>query len=122
MIGLCSRTARHMRVLLKNAGDTHVRLAVKGGGCSGFKYEITTESTPLKCPDEDIIVRDVPLRVCGKSMLYLIGTQITWVANTQGSRMEFTNPNAASSCGCGETFSVVQDPHTESEEIFWNPS
>ena len=106
MIGLCSRTARHMRVLLANAGDTHVRLAVKGGGCSGFQYDVTTESTPLEAPDEDLIVRDVPLRVCGKSMLYLIGTQITWVADTRGSRIEFSNPNAASSCGCGETFSV----------------
>ena len=121
MIGLCSRTARHMRGLLVNSGDARVRLSVKGGGCSGFQYEITTESTPLEAPDEDLTVRDVPLRVCGKSMLYLIGTQITWVANTQGSRMEFTNPNAASSCGCGETFSVSQDPHTKSEEIFLNP-
>ena len=106
MIGICSRTARHLRALLQDTGHTHVLLSVSGGGCNGLKYNVTTESDQPKKHDEELVVDGVPLRICGKSMLYLVGMKITWITDAMGSRMEFSNPNAASSCGCGETFNV----------------
>lgn len=106
MISICSRTARHLRALLQDTGNSHVLLSVSGGGCNGLKYNVTTESAPPKKHDESLIIKEVPIRVCGKSLMYLIGTEIRWVTDAMGSRMEFTNPNASSSCGCGETFSV----------------
>jgi len=107
MISICSRTARHLRGLLQETGHKHVLLSVSGGGCNGLKYNVTTESSLPEKMDEDLIVEGVQLRVCGKSMMFLIGTEITWVTDAMGSRMEFSNPNASSSCGCGETFSVT---------------
>ena len=110
MISICSRTARHLRNLLQDTGHKHVLLSVSGGGCNGLKYNVTAESTPPERQDErqdeSLIVKGVPLKVCGKSLIYLIGTEIKWVTDPMGSRMEFTNPNASSSCGCGETFSI----------------
>jgi iron-sulfur cluster assembly accessory protein len=79
---------------------------VSGGGCNGLKYNVTTESSPPEKIDEDLNVEGIQLRICGKSMMFLMGTEITWVTDAMGSRMEFSNPNASSSCGCGETFSV----------------
>ena len=46
------------------------------------------------------------LYICGKSLMYLIGTEITWEKNFMGEGFKFTNPNASGSCGCGETFSI----------------
>jgi len=52
------------------------------------------------------VVHGVPLTVCGRSLVHLIGTTVTWKADALGSRVDFDNPNATSRCGCGETFNV----------------
>ena len=106
MISICSKTAIHLRKLLKDTGHKHILLSVSGGGCNGMKYNIDADSELPEKGDDDFIVNDVPVRVCGKSIMYLIGMELNWVTDARGSRMEFDNPNAASSCGCGETFNV----------------
>ena len=52
------------------------------------------------------MVDNVNIIVCGKSLLHLIGVKIKWKDDLMGSGLEFNNPNATSSCGCGETFSL----------------
>ena len=106
MISICSRTARHLRTLLQDTGHKHVLISVKGGGCNGLQYNIQPDSSESQKHDENLTLHKVPLRICGKSLFYLLGTKIQWADDAMGSRMEFTNPNAASSCGCGETFNV----------------
>ena len=103
---MCSKTATHLRKLLQETGHKHILLSVSGGGCNGMKYNIDVDSEPPEKGDDDFTVSDVPVRVCGKSILYVVGTKLLWVTDARGSRMEFDNPNAAGSCGCGETFNV----------------
>ena len=53
-----------------------------------------------------IKIDDVNIVVCGKSLMHLLGTHVYWKHDEMGARIEFTNPNAKSTCGCGETFSL----------------
>jgi len=82
-----------------------LRVGVKGGGCSGFSYTLGFDD---QVSDTDQIYEIDGVRiVCDpKSFLYLNGTQIDFEDNLMGRGFKFGNPNAAKSCGCGESFSV----------------
>ncbi len=94
--------------MLKEHKVNNALFYVKGGGCNGFKYmlEPVTEETKLDKTDEIIplLDKDLNLRVCGKSLIHLIGTEIDWDSDFMGQSFRFNNPNADSSCGCGATF------------------
>jgi len=85
--------------------ETALRIGVKGGGCSGFSYTLGFDD---QFSDLDQIneVEDVKVVCDPKSFLYLNGTQIDFEDNLMGRGFKFGNPNAANSCGCGESFSV----------------
>jgi iron-sulfur cluster assembly accessory protein len=83
----------------------HILFSVEGGGCNGFRYNLEPISDEPKKIDEIIKLDDFKINVCGKSLLYLLGTTIDWKEDFMGSRFEFDNPNAAAKCGCGTTFS-----------------
>lgn len=82
-----------------------VRVGVKGGGCSGFSYSLNFD---VNQADGDIVVEIDGVRLfCDpKSMLYLSGTTLDYSSGLQGRGFQFQNPNASSTCGCGESFSV----------------
>jgi iron-sulfur cluster assembly accessory protein len=82
-----------------------LRVAVNGGGCSGFSYEITLVSEPT---DDDLIVeRDGARLFIDPISLDLVrGSEIDWVEALIGSQFKVKNPNAKSSCGCGVSFTV----------------
>jgi len=82
-----------------------IRVGVKGGGCSGFTYTLNFDPAPA---DGDVIFEfgDIRLFCDPKSMLYLNGTTLEYTSGLQGKGFQFINPNASSSCGCGESFSV----------------
>ena len=99
---------RHALRHLKNmVSDTHpyVLIGAKGGGCNGLKYFIEATADPT---DTDVTFEydGLNVAVCGRSLLHLIGSNIVWKVDAMGARIEFENPNASSTCGCGETFSV----------------
>ena len=106
IVNLCSNTVKHFRNLLKSTNHNYVLLSVKGGGCNGLKYSVTTSSDELVKTDEYMSIDGVPVVICGQSIMYLIGTSIEWKTDTMGSGLRFNNPNAKSSCGCGDTFSA----------------
>ncbi len=86
--------------------ETHgLRVAVVGGGCSGFQYalDFTDEAR-----DNDHVyqVEDVTLYVDAVSARYLQGTTIDYVMGMSGAGFKFNNPKAVGSCGCGSSFSV----------------
>ena len=89
----------------KGKGFLGVRVAVEGGGCSGFQYSMNLERTRRE-GDHVIDVNGFQVFVDQQSMLYLEGTRIDYVENLQGQGFKFENPNATSSCGCGESFKV----------------
>lgn len=102
-IKLCSGTVKHLQKILKPPNNW-IRIGVVGGGCNGFRYDITpTDEGPEKF--DEILLDDPPVYVCGSSLMKLFGSELRWTEDALGARIEFINPNAAGSCGCGESFS-----------------
>lgn len=85
--------------------DFHVRVGVKGGGCSGLMYDLEFDDV-LKATDQIIEEQGVKLVIDKKSVLYLIGTTLDFSDGLNGKGFQFINPNANRTCGCGESFSV----------------
>ncbi|MBO9637012.1 HesB/IscA family protein [Siphonobacter aquaeclarae] len=85
--------------------DFSVRVAVKGGGCSGLMYDLNFASEPQA---GDMIFEDkgVKVMVDKKSILYLAGTELQYSGGLNGKGFTFFNPNASRTCGCGESFAV----------------
>jgi iron-sulfur cluster assembly protein len=86
----------------KNIG---VRVAVKGGGCSGLTYDLQITDQELES-DKTIEQYGVKVMVDKKSYIYLVGTELEFSDGLNGKGFVFTNPNAKKSCGCGTSFSV----------------
>jgi iron-sulfur cluster assembly protein len=84
---------------------TALRVGVKGGGCSGFSYTLGFDDQVSET-DQVYEIDGVRVVCDPKSFLYLNGTQIDFEDNLMGRGFKFGNPNAAKSCGCGESFSV----------------
>lgn len=82
-----------------------LRLGVKGGGCSGLTYTMAFDEAP-KEGDTVIEQNDVKLYVDGKSLFYLTGTELDYSGGLNGKGFLFNNPNAAKTCGCGNSFGV----------------
>ena len=81
------------------------RVAVQGGGCSGFQYEFGFE--PEAAEDDLILEKDgAKVLVDSVSIAYLKGSEIDFVDELIGQAFKIKNPNAASSCGCGVSFSL----------------
>ncbi|MFQ5740883.1 MAG: HesB/IscA family protein [Acidobacteriota bacterium] len=87
------------------ADYTGIRVAVVAGGCSGFEYRMKLESEQRE-GDQVIEVDGLKVFVDEQSLVYLNGTKIDFVETIQGAGFRFDNPNAKSSCGCGESFQV----------------
>ena len=85
--------------------DLKLRVFVTGGGCSGFEYGFTFDED-VEEDDTAIEQSGVVLLVDALSYQYLIGSQIDYNENLQGARFVVVNPNASSTCGCGNSFSV----------------
>ena len=107
-VSLTSKAVQMVRTTLEQEGldpASGLRVAVRGGGCSGFEYALDFE---LEARDNDIELEFDGLRVYVDpiSARYLDGTQIDYVFGPMGSGFKFSNPNAVGSCGCGSSFSV----------------
>ncbi|MEE4119205.1 MAG: iron-sulfur cluster assembly accessory protein [Paracoccaceae bacterium] len=86
------------------AAPKALRVAVKGGGCSGFEYEITLDEPA----DDDLILEKDGQRVVVDevSLPFLENATIDFSEELIGARFVIDNPNATSSCGCGTSFSI----------------
>jgi iron-sulfur cluster assembly protein len=85
--------------------DVGLRIGVKGGGCSGLTYSMGFDP---ESRDGDTIIEqdDIKLYVDGKSLFYLMGTELDFTNGLNGKGFVFNNPNAKKTCGCGESFGV----------------
>ena len=92
-------------VAVKNGveGTPCLRVAVKGGGCSGFAYQLDLCNGPVE-GDEVFRSHEVDLVCDPKSYLYLNGTEVDYSDKMLGGGFVFNNPNAKASCGCGASF------------------
>lgn len=89
----------------ENKAGFALRVAVQGGGCSGFQYGLSFESAQK--PNDQLLEFDgLKVFVDAMSNLYLQSVKIDYVDSLAGSGFKIENPNASGSCGCGSSFSV----------------
>jgi iron-sulfur cluster assembly protein len=89
----------------EQSDSVFIRVAVKGGGCSGLMYDLDFD-TELNENDKVFEDNGIKIVVDKKSMLFLIGTELDYSGGLNGKGFSFINPNASRTCGCGESFSV----------------
>ncbi|KAA0690157.1 iron-sulfur cluster insertion protein ErpA [Halopseudomonas laoshanensis] len=96
-----------VRALIDEEGNERLslRVFVTGGGCSGFQYGFTFDDELAE--DDTVVEREgVKLVVDPMSFQYLAGSEVDYLEGLEGSRFVINNPNAATTCGCGSSFSV----------------
>jgi len=106
-VSLTASAAKRVKELKaqENLPNVFLRLAVSGGGCSGFQYGFSFDEALQ--PEDRAFERDgVTLVVDEVSLELLKGAEIDFVEDMMGAAFQVKNPNAASSCGCGNSFSV----------------
>jgi iron-sulfur cluster insertion protein len=92
-------------IIDENNPNVKLRVFVQGGGCSGFQYGFTLDE--VQNDDDFVVERDqIKLLIDAMSYQYLIGSSIDYREDVMGSSFVIKNPNATSSCGCGNSFSV----------------
>lgn len=99
--------ASKVKNLIEEEGNPRLKLRVfvTGGGCSGFQYGFTFDED--SADDDTVIERDgVHLVVDPMSFQYLAGAEVDYQEGLEGSRFVIKNPNAATTCGCGQSFSI----------------
>ena len=107
LVRVTASAARKVGALLAKQGRPNgvLRVAVVGGGCSGLQYKMDLQDGPA---NRDILVESAGIKVVvdPKSALYVSGSELDYVEALQGGGFKVKNPNAASSCSCGESFSA----------------
>jgi iron-sulfur cluster assembly accessory protein len=107
LIKLTANATKQVASLLAKQGRPNgvLRVAVVGGGCSGLTYKMDLQDGPA---DRDILVESggVKVVVDSKSALYVTGSELDYVEALQNGGFQIKNPNAASSCSCGQSFSA----------------
>ncbi len=104
MVTLTSEAiAKVKSIIAERKEDAGLRIAVIGGGCSGYQYQMTIDKEARE--DDKVLDMDgLKVYVDNQSLLYLNGTKVDFVDGEDGSGFRFDNPNAQAKCGCGETF------------------
>jgi iron-sulfur cluster assembly accessory protein len=96
---------RIVSVLAREPGKNALRVAVEGGGCSGFSY--TFDLTDERNDDDIVIEKDgATVLIDDLSLVYMGGSVIDFVDDLIGQSFQIRNPNAVASCGCGTSFSI----------------
>lgn len=97
----------------KNPDDYGLRLAIKGGGCSGLSYDLRFDEKSEKDliqnfqnPDSSAEIKNINVFIDPKSAIYLKDMTVEFDDGLMGKGFVFRNPNASNTCGCGESFSV----------------
>ncbi len=105
MIQLSQRAVEKVKEILQaqDPKPAGLRIAVVGGGCSGFSYSMAFENTPGVL-DKSYTFDGLQVFVDQASMLYLDGANVDYVETLEGSGFKFDNPTVKSTCGCGSSF------------------
>jgi iron-sulfur cluster assembly accessory protein len=93
-------------LLQQTPSPTGLRVAVVGGGCSGFSYHMAFENQVNQDSDNVYDFDGLQVLVDQMSEMYLDGVSIDYIESLEGSGFKFNNPNVKSTCGCGSSFSV----------------
>lgn len=105
-VTITDKASKQVKYLLSELpSDVGLRLAVKGGGCSGLSYDLDFGNEET---NDTVIEKDgYKVYIDTKSMIYLKGMSLDFQDGLQGKGFQFINPNATQTCGCGESFSMT---------------
>jgi len=108
MINVSTMAATKINELLteENKSGSGLRVFVQGGGCSGFQYGLMIEENGQGSGDQVYESNGVKLYVDPISIRYLNGAEVDFVDTVTGGGFTIKNPNASSTCGCGQSFTV----------------
>ena len=106
-ISISENAAKHVSTFMQAEGQDAgvLRVAVKGGGCSGLTYVLDIVEAARE-GDKIIGDKGVKLAIDKKSYIFLAGTELDYSGGLNGKGFIFNNPNAKKACGCGTSFSV----------------
>ena len=109
LVSLTPSAAEKIRVLMAEDNDVSVlRVAIEGGGCSGFQYGLGFDRGAQE-GDHEFECEGVKVVVDPFSAPYLSGARVDYLETIQESGFKIDNPNAVASCGCGHSFTVADD-------------
>src|SRR5688500_4773894 len=109
-ITLSDKAASKVKELLgeqESGTEQALRVAVRGGGCSGFQYALAFDAP--KADDHRFEAQGVTVVVDKTSMQFVVGSEVDWVDVLQGAGFSVNNPNVVAACGCGSSFQVKED-------------
>jgi iron-sulfur cluster assembly protein len=117
-ITLTDKAAGKIRELLsdqQDGEDQALRVAVRGGGCSGFQYALAFD----RVKDDDHVFEDhgVSVIVDKTSMQFVFGSEVDFVEGLQGAGFSVNNPNVVAACGCGSSFQVREDAAEQAASV-----
>ena len=117
ILSVSSSAVQVIRTLLeqRQIPNHALRVFVSGGGCSGMQYGMAFEESPRDF-DKVVAVDGVRLIIDPTSMMYLQGATIDYVDSLMGGGFRIENPNAVSSCGCGNSFRTANDSGASESE------
>ena len=85
--------------------ELKLRVFISGGGCSGFQYGFTFDEN-IEDGDSEVVNQGVTLVIDPMSVQYLMGAEIDYKEDLQGAQFIIRNPNATTTCGCGQSFTA----------------
>ena len=109
-VNLTDKAAGKIKELIGSNGETDeqaLRVAVRGGGCSGFQYALALDQP--KSDDHVFEHQGVSVVVDKVSMQFVFGSEVDYVDGLQGAGFVVNNPNVVAACGCGSSFQVRED-------------
>jgi iron-sulfur cluster assembly protein len=106
-ITLTEKAANRLREIIASKGENlALRVMVRPGGCSGYEYGMALERNPR--PDDDVTeIEGLKVVVDPRSVEFLDGATVDYVDSLMGGGFAINNPNAVSSCGCGQSFKAA---------------
>ncbi|MDF2628834.1 MAG: hypothetical protein K0R39_2665 [Symbiobacteriaceae bacterium] len=106
-ISLTDKASNKLKDIIKSKGENlALRVMVRSGGCSGYEYGMALERNPR--PDDNVSEQDgVKVVIDANSLKFLDGSTIDYVDSLMGGGFTVNNPNATSSCGCGQSFKTA---------------
>jgi iron-sulfur cluster assembly protein len=117
-ITLSSKAVEKIGELLGGQGDSEgqaLRVAVRGGGCSGFQYALAFDKA--KEDDHVFEVDGVAVIVDKTSMQFVFGSEVDYIEGLQGAGFQVNNPNVVAACGCGSSFQVKEEDAAETAPV-----
>ena len=106
MVTLSDKATEKVKELMNgNAAEQGLRVAVRGGGCSGFQYALAFDQQ--RDGDQVYEHSDIRLLIDTESLPFVDGSEVDYVEGLQGAGFSVNNPNVVAACGCGQSFKTA---------------